>query len=391
MPSHDSETLWTIDEIGSLIAQRGNAAETLQDVVQLVQHRFHTDVCSAYLLEPDRANLVLAATVGLRPESVGRVRMRLSEGLAGLVAEQLRPQFVADAATHPRFKYFSEAGEDPYRSFLGVPVMDRGLLQGVLVVQTAEPRVFTSDDIASFVAAAAQLGPIVGEARTLGQFVAPAHRRLSALAQNLWWSWDPDMPSLFRELDPALWREVSNNPVALLQKMSVEAIEERASELALHSRINYGYRRMQEPCIRGGPGVPGTRAFCGRTRLPTSLPNSACTNRCRSIPGAWHLAGDHVKVRPTSASRSSASASTTTKAISGSVSTRTAGSTKTTSPSIIVSCRFGPRWPTACRWSYPSTRRPAPSSPASGNSPSGAARSCCSIQTSMATSRKIGN
>src|SRR5215813_10158977 len=246
MASHESEMLWTIDEISQLITQRGNATETLQDVVHLVQRRFHTDVCSAYLLEPDRANLVLAATVGLRPESVGRVRMRLSEGLAGLVAEQLRPQFVADAATHPRFKYSSEAGEDPYRSFLGVPVVDRGVLQGVLVVQTADPRVFTPDEVASFATAAAQLAPIVAEARTLGQFVAPAHRRLSALAQNLWWSWDPDVPSLFRELAPALWREVGNNPVALLQQMSIEAIEERASELALHSRINYGYRRMQE-------------------------------------------------------------------------------------------------------------------------------------------------
>jgi starch phosphorylase len=246
MASHESEMMWTIDEISQLITQRGNASETLQDVVHLVQKRFHTDVCSAYLLEPDRANLVLAATVGLRPESVGRVRMRLSEGLAGLVAEQLRPQFVADAVTHPRFKYFSEAGEDPYRSFLGVPVVDRGVLQGVLVVQTAEPRVFTPDEVGSFATAAGQLAPIVAEARTLGQFVAPAHRRLSALAQNLCWSWDPDVPSLFRELDPALWREVGNNPVALLQQMSVEAIEERASELALHSRINYGYRRMQE-------------------------------------------------------------------------------------------------------------------------------------------------
>src|SRR5262245_41748553 len=246
MPSHESEMLWTIDEISQLITQRGNATETLQDVVHLVQRRFHTDVCSAYLLEPDRANLVLAATVGLRPESVGRVRMRLSEGLAGLVAEQLRPQFVADAATHPRFKYFSEAGEDPYRSFLGVPIVDRGVLQGVLVVQTADPRVFTPDEVASFATAATQLAPIVAEARMLGQFVAPAHRRLSALAQNLCWSWDPDVPSLFRELDPALWREVGNNPFALLQQMSVEAIEERASELALHSRINYGYRRMQE-------------------------------------------------------------------------------------------------------------------------------------------------
>ncbi len=244
--SPDGPTLWTLDEISRLVSPVGNASETLSSVVNLIRRRFDTDVCSIYLLEPDRANLVLAATIGLRPESVGQVRMRLTEGLAGLVAQQLRPQFVKDATTHPRFKYFSESGEDPYRSFLGVPVIDRGLLQGVLVVQTAEPRDFTPADVQAFAAAGTQLAPVVSEARTIGQFVAPAHRRLSALAQNLWWSWDPDMTSLFRELDPVLWRELDSNPVALLQQMTVEQIEERASELALHSRINYGYRRMLE-------------------------------------------------------------------------------------------------------------------------------------------------
>src|SRR6202007_2850018 len=111
-----------------LVSQSGSPAETLTNIVHLIRRRFQTDVCSVYLLEPDRANLVLAATIGLRQESVGRVRMRLSEGLAGLVAEQLQPQCVADATRHPRFKYFRETGEDPYRSFLGVPIFDRGLL-----------------------------------------------------------------------------------------------------------------------------------------------------------------------------------------------------------------------------------------------------------------------
>src|ERR1700704_1721380 len=145
--SHEGSLLWTLEEIGRLISQSGNASETLTNVVHLIRSRFDTDVCSVYLLEPDRANLVLAATIGLRAESVGLVRMRLTEGLAGLVAEQLRPQVVADATTHPRFKYFREAGEDPYRSFLGVPLIDRGLLQGVLVVQTIEARTFSGDDV----------------------------------------------------------------------------------------------------------------------------------------------------------------------------------------------------------------------------------------------------
>ncbi len=80
--------------------------------------------------------------LGLRPQCIGTLRMALHEGLAGLVAEQVRPVAVEQVKNHPRFKYFSEAGEDAYQSFLGVPLIDRGVLQGVLVVQTIEARVF---------------------------------------------------------------------------------------------------------------------------------------------------------------------------------------------------------------------------------------------------------
>ena len=238
--------LWTLEEIGRLVSHSGNPAETLNNLVHLIKRRFDTDVCSVYLLESDRVNLVLAATIGLRPEGVGRIRMRLTEGLAGLVAEQLRPQVIADATAHPRFKYFHEAGEDPYRSFLGVPVLDRGLLVGVLVVQTVERRTFSQDDVRMLVMAGTQLAPIVSEARTLGQSAAPAHQRLYALARNLWWSWDNDTTTLFRELDPVRWREFDHNPIALLQQIPIEALEERAQQLQLHSRINYAYRRLQE-------------------------------------------------------------------------------------------------------------------------------------------------
>jgi starch phosphorylase len=244
--TYEGSLLWTLEEISRLVSHSGNPAETLTNIVQLIRRRFETDVCSVYLLEPDRSNLVLAATIGLRPESVGRVRMRLNEGLVGLVGEQVRPQVVEDAAKHPRFKYFREAGEDPYHSFLGVPLIDRGLLQGVLVVQTVEPRIFGQDDVRMLMTAGTQLAPIVSEARTLDLFVAPAHQRLCALAQNLWWSWDDDTTSLFRELDPVVWRQSDYNPIALLQQIPIDKLEERASQLVLHSRINYAYRRMQE-------------------------------------------------------------------------------------------------------------------------------------------------
>src|SRR6476660_3350251 len=101
----------TLEEISSLAKEGGQPAETLMNVVALIARRFQTDVCSAYLLEPDRANLVLAATLGLRRECIGVLRLALHEGLAGLVAETVRPVSVAQVKNHPRFKYFGESGE----------------------------------------------------------------------------------------------------------------------------------------------------------------------------------------------------------------------------------------------------------------------------------------
>src|SRR5437016_6430834 len=191
----EADYVLTLEEIATLAAEGGKPAETLRNVVALIAKRFKTDVCSAYLLEPDRANLVLAATLGLRPQCIGTLRMPIHEGLSGLVAEEVRPVAVEQARNHPRFKYFREAGEDDYNSFLGVPLIDRGVLQGVLVVQTKEARVFHDDEVRMLVKAAAQVAPVVSEARTLDRFIAPTLERLWSLARNLWWSWDNDSTS----------------------------------------------------------------------------------------------------------------------------------------------------------------------------------------------------
>jgi glycogen phosphorylase len=236
----------TLEEITNLTREGNRPADTLMNVVALIAARFHTDVCSAYLLEPDRTNLVLAATLGLHPSCIGTLRMPLNEGLAGLVAEQVMPVSVEDARKHPRFKFFKESGEDEYRSFLGVPLIHSGILQGVLIVQTKEARVFHEDEIRMLTEAASEVAPVVSEARTLDRFIAPVQERLWSLAQNLWWSWDQDCISIFRDLNPTRWRELNQNPISLLSEIPLNEIEQRATELALHSRINYAYRRQQE-------------------------------------------------------------------------------------------------------------------------------------------------
>ena len=294
--ARDANYVLTLEEIGNLAEASGKPAETLMNVVALIAARAKTDVCSVYLLEPDRANMVLAATVGLRPECIGTLRLGLNEGLAGLVAEQVRPVAVGQVASHPRFKYFREAGEDSYQSFLGVPIIDRGVLQGVLVVQTVQTRTFPDDEIRMLTDAAAEVAPVVSEARTLDRFIAPAQEKLWAIARNLWWSWDQDSTSLFRDLDPVRWRELNHNPISLLNEIPLSKLERRAGELVLHGRINYAYRRLQE-YLQADRTWGATHAGVLRPRPVAYF--SAEFGLHESLPiysgGLGVLAGDHVK------------------------------------------------------------------------------------------------
>jgi glycogen phosphorylase len=294
--TRDDSYVLTLEEISDLANEGGQPAETLMNVVALIAKRFKTDVCSVYLLEPDRANLVLAATVGLRQQCIGTLHLGVHEGLAGLIAEQVLPVAVERAKDHPRFKYFKEAGEDAYQSFLGVPLVDRGVLQGVLVVQTIEPRSFTENEIRMLTEAAAQVAPVVSEARALDRFIAPAQERLWSLARNLWWSWDSDSTSLFRDLDPVRWRQLNHNPVSLLMELPLKEIERRARELVLHSRINYAYRRQRE--YLEADRTWGAR-HAGVLRPHPVAYFSAEFGIHESVPeysgGLGVLAGDHIK------------------------------------------------------------------------------------------------
>ncbi|HWG18515.1 MAG TPA: alpha-glucan family phosphorylase [Acidobacteriaceae bacterium] len=286
----------TLEQIASLARDAGRPADALMNVVALIAARFRTDVCSAYLLEPDRSNLVLAATVGLSPRSIGTLRMPLHEGLAGLVAERVVPVAVDDVTTHPRFKFFKESGEEQYRSFLGVPIIDRGILQGVLIVQTREPRAFRDDEVRMLTDAAQEFAPVVNEARNLDRFIGPTQERLWSLARNLWWSWDPDCVALFRDLDPIRWRKLNQNPILLLSEIPLEELERRATALVLHSRINYCYRRQRE--YLNADRTWGA-AHAGVLRPRPVAYFSAEFGLHESLPiysgGLGVLAGDHVK------------------------------------------------------------------------------------------------
>jgi phosphotransferase system enzyme I (PtsP) len=150
-----------LEDIGKIITESARPHRTLEKIVELVAGKFNIDVCSVYLLDTDKLSLVLQATVGLRKESIGRVRMSIHEGLTGLVLEKMQPVFVVNPATHPRYNFFEKSGEEIYSTYLGVPLVHLQHPLGVLVVQTVHEDAVTESDIGLFSTIASQISTTV--------------------------------------------------------------------------------------------------------------------------------------------------------------------------------------------------------------------------------------
>lgn len=121
-------------------------AAPMAEIVRLVAADMVAEVCSLYALRAGDL-LELIATFGLRPDAVGRTRLRMGEGIVGICAATGTPQNLPDAQNHPAFAYRPETGEEPFASLLAVPVRRAGHTMGVIVVQNRNPRRYTADEV----------------------------------------------------------------------------------------------------------------------------------------------------------------------------------------------------------------------------------------------------
>jgi sugar diacid utilization regulator/putative methionine-R-sulfoxide reductase with GAF domain len=135
--------------------------ELLELIIREATSAMGIDVCSLYLLTPPGRDLLLTATNGLNEAMVGKVVMRVGEGITGWVAETRRPAVVPDVNQEPHWKWVPGLDEDRFRSMLSVPIESGPRLVGVLNVQTAEKREFGLGDIDFLRAIAGQVAGIL--------------------------------------------------------------------------------------------------------------------------------------------------------------------------------------------------------------------------------------
>ncbi len=157
-------------KLHEIMASAIAAEERLNKVVQLVSSNMMAEVCSAYFIRDDNI-LELFATQGLKDEAVHNTRLKVGEGLVGLIASSATSLNLGDAQNHPKFAFRPETGEEIYKSLMGVPILRSGKVVGVLVVQNKISRQYSDEEVEGLQTVAMVLAELVlsGELLQQGQ------------------------------------------------------------------------------------------------------------------------------------------------------------------------------------------------------------------------------
>ena len=145
-----------------IMAEQTSAQMRLDKLVGVIASNMVAEVCSIYLRRAGKM-LELFATEGLNRAAVHNTRLREGEGLVGRVSETAEAVNLSDAPSDPHFSYRPETGEDPFKTFLGVPIVRGGQVFGVLTVQNKAERNYAEEEVEALQTVAMVLAEVVAQ------------------------------------------------------------------------------------------------------------------------------------------------------------------------------------------------------------------------------------
>ncbi|MBU4680660.1 phosphoenolpyruvate--protein phosphotransferase [Cedecea davisae] len=227
--------LTRLREIVEKVASAPRLNEALDILVTDICLAMDTEVCSVYLADHERRCFYLMATRGLKKPRGRTVTLAFDEGIVGLVGRLAEPINLADAQKHPSFKYVPAVKEERFRAFLGVPIIQRRQLLGVLVVQQREHRQYDESEESFLVTLATQMAAILSQSQLTALFGQYRQTRIRALPASpgvaIAEGWmDTTLPLMEQVF------EASTLDTALERERLTAALEEASGEFRRYSK-----------------------------------------------------------------------------------------------------------------------------------------------------------
>lgn len=163
-----SSQLDLLHRISGIVSSEVSLDEMLGEVLGLTVQVTSCDACLVYLIEQDTDEVVLRASQVPHASELGRLRMKVGEGVTGWVAEHKSVVALSEnASADLRFKRFNRLIEDTYEAFLSVPLVSGGEVIGVVNVHHRECHEHTPEEVSLLTFIGEQMGNAIARTKLL--------------------------------------------------------------------------------------------------------------------------------------------------------------------------------------------------------------------------------
>ncbi len=163
---NQAKELEILRKIVDLTSSEIDLHRILNEVVGIVTDVTRADSVFIYLFDVKKENLVLMASKIPHEKILGKVNLRVGEGITGWVAREHKVVAIKkDASKDSRFKHFDILPEDKYEAFCSVPIIYKRNVIGVINIQHKKPHEYPANSVALIDTIAKQVGGVIDNAR----------------------------------------------------------------------------------------------------------------------------------------------------------------------------------------------------------------------------------
>ena len=248
--------LQMLSDISQAIVSSLDLDQMLLALLKKVQEAAEAEACSIALIEQGSGDLVFRQAVGGGAQEVLGLRLQPGEGLVGWVAQHRQSVLVPDAAVDARVHSWASNSGFVTRSLIGIPLIARNRVTGVIEIINKRSGIFDEDDRRLLESVAAQAAIVIENAHLL-ENTQQALKEVNALYRI--------NQGLVASLDP---QELLQDVVDLLQinfgysHAQIYVVESDTGDFIMRAGSGEVGRQLMEQGyrLRAGEGIVGYTA-----------------------------------------------------------------------------------------------------------------------------------
>jgi signal transduction protein with GAF and PtsI domain len=246
------QELRILHEVAKDISSNLELRELLNRIVAMIMNFVTADSCLIYLYDRQNDELILTASSKAKEKSIGRVKLKIGEGVTGWAAKEKRPVVLPkEAYKDQRFKTFTSLEEDKYQAFMSIPILSKDEVIGVMNVRNVEAHNYPEHQVNLLFTVSRYLGSAIHNAIIYEEVTRKA-KQLDLLSEVSRTIVSDHYLKEILQLIVAMTAKVMDSQIC-----SIMLLDEKRNELFIAATQSLSQKYLSKPNLKVGQSVSG--------------------------------------------------------------------------------------------------------------------------------------